>query len=156
MILADVFYPGWKLQIDGAEAPVVQANGMMRGGRRGSGISPAGLLLRAGIVPIGPGRFRRDADHRDGCQCLGPAQARSTRHGRMSWTFFYERVKKLSQNGCREGDSPILLRRLRKIGTVPGRFEIVPKAMDIVRSAGNGWRCSACPFYSSIRFFHNL
>src|SRR6185437_1839311 len=25
----------------------------------------------------------------------------------------------------RKGDSPILLRRLRKIGTVPGRFEIV-------------------------------
>ena len=34
------------------------------------------------------------------------------------------RAKKPSQNGCGEGDSPILLRRLRKIGTVPGRFEI--------------------------------
>ena len=24
--------------------------------------------------------------------------------------------------------------------------------MDIVRSAGNGWRCSACPFYSDSDF----
>ncbi len=30
-----------------------------------------------------------------------------------------------SEGGKREGDSPILLRKLRKIGTVPGRFEIV-------------------------------
>ena len=29
VILADVFYPGWKLQIDEAPSPVVQANGMM-------------------------------------------------------------------------------------------------------------------------------
>ena len=35
--------------------------------------------------------------------------------------------KKLSQNGWTEGDSPISLRRLRKIGTVPGRVEIVSR-----------------------------
>ena len=39
------------------------------------------------------------------------------------------RAKKPSQNGCGEGDSPILLRRLRKIGTVPGRFEMVSKCL---------------------------
>ena len=31
VILADVFYPGWKLRIDGHEAPLVRVNGMMRG-----------------------------------------------------------------------------------------------------------------------------
>ncbi len=31
VILADVFYPGWKLQIDGREAPLLRVNGMMRG-----------------------------------------------------------------------------------------------------------------------------
>ena len=30
VILADVFYPGWKLQIDGREATLVRVNGMMR------------------------------------------------------------------------------------------------------------------------------
>src|SRR6516165_8874778 len=37
-------------------------------------------------------------------------------------------------NGAREGDSPILLRRLRKIGTVPGRFRIVPQYADYTLS----------------------
>ena len=31
VILADVFYPGWKLQIDGREATLVRVNAMMRG-----------------------------------------------------------------------------------------------------------------------------
>ena len=30
VILADVFYSGWKLQIDGHEAPLLRVNGMMR------------------------------------------------------------------------------------------------------------------------------
>ena len=31
MILADVFYPGWKLTIDGQPAPIYRANRLMRG-----------------------------------------------------------------------------------------------------------------------------
>jgi hypothetical protein len=31
VILADVFYPGWTLRIDGHEAPLLRVNGMMRG-----------------------------------------------------------------------------------------------------------------------------
>ncbi len=37
--------------------------------------------------------------------------------------------KELEQNRLREGDSPILLRRLRKIGTVPAGFVRVPKTL---------------------------
>jgi hypothetical protein len=31
VILADVFYPGWRLRIDGKPAPILRANRMMRG-----------------------------------------------------------------------------------------------------------------------------
>ena len=31
VILSDVFYPGWRLTIDGQETPVLRANRMMRG-----------------------------------------------------------------------------------------------------------------------------
>jgi uncharacterized membrane protein YfhO len=31
VILADVYYPGWRLTIDGANAPVYRVNRMMRG-----------------------------------------------------------------------------------------------------------------------------
>jgi hypothetical protein len=31
VILADVYYPGWRLQIDGKDAPILRANRMMRG-----------------------------------------------------------------------------------------------------------------------------
>ena len=41
-------------------------------------------------------------------------------------------IQNLSENRLGEGDSPILLRRLRKIGTVPGGFRI-----GFVERAGN-------------------
>ena len=31
MILADTYYPGWRLTIDGRPAPILRANRMMRG-----------------------------------------------------------------------------------------------------------------------------
>jgi uncharacterized membrane protein YfhO len=31
VILADVYYPGWKLAIDGKPAPIFRVNGLMRG-----------------------------------------------------------------------------------------------------------------------------
>jgi len=37
VILADVYYPGWKLTIDGKEAPIYRANRMMRGAAVPSG-----------------------------------------------------------------------------------------------------------------------
>jgi hypothetical protein len=37
VILADVFYPGWRLQIDGKEEPILRANRMMRGAMVGAG-----------------------------------------------------------------------------------------------------------------------
>jgi hypothetical protein len=37
VVLADIFYPGWRLTIDGAEAPIYRANRMMRGAAVPSG-----------------------------------------------------------------------------------------------------------------------
>jgi uncharacterized membrane protein YfhO len=31
VILADVYYPGWRLTIDGVDSPIYRANRMMRG-----------------------------------------------------------------------------------------------------------------------------
>jgi hypothetical protein len=37
VVLADIYYPGWRLTIDGAEAPIYRANRMMRGAAVPSG-----------------------------------------------------------------------------------------------------------------------
>jgi hypothetical protein len=37
VVLADIYYPGWRLTIDGAEAPIYRANRMMRGAAVRSG-----------------------------------------------------------------------------------------------------------------------
>ena len=37
VVLADIYYPGWRLTIDGAEAPIYRANRMMRGAAVASG-----------------------------------------------------------------------------------------------------------------------
>jgi hypothetical protein len=69
VILADAFYPGWHLTIDGEPAPIYRTNRMMRGAavktgrhtliytydpasfRLGGVLSIAGLLVLAGLVP---------------------------------------------------------------------------------------------------------
>ena len=38
VILADTFYPGWRLAIDGVPAPILQANHLMRGAAVKSGV----------------------------------------------------------------------------------------------------------------------
>ena len=79
VVLADIFYPGWRLTIDGADAPIYRANRMMRGAavkagrhrlvytyeprsfRLGAAISLAGLTAMAAlglafaIRPVSPG-----------------------------------------------------------------------------------------------------
>jgi hypothetical protein len=65
VILADVYYPGWRLTIDGVDAPILRANRMMRGAavregrhrlvytyepvsfRAGAVVSAVGLVLLA-------------------------------------------------------------------------------------------------------------
>jgi hypothetical protein len=69
VVLAEAFYPGWALEINGAPAPIYRTNRMMRGAhlragrhrlvftydpatfRVGRGLSVAGLLVLAGLVP---------------------------------------------------------------------------------------------------------
>jgi hypothetical protein len=69
VILADIYYPGWKLTIDGVPAPIYRTNRMMRGAavragrhtlvytydpasvRVGGMLSLTGLLILAALVP---------------------------------------------------------------------------------------------------------
>jgi hypothetical protein len=69
VVLADAYYPGWRLAIDGQSAPIYRTNRMMRGAavkagrhtlvytyeplsvRIGAGISLAGLVVFAALVP---------------------------------------------------------------------------------------------------------
>ncbi len=60
VILADTYYPGWHLTIDGESAPIYRANRMMRGAAVPRGSAHAGVHLSAGIVP-----HRRDDLHSD-------------------------------------------------------------------------------------------
>ena len=55
VILADLFYPGWKLTIDGKEAPIYRVNLLMRGAAVPAGnhklvYSYAPLSFRAGRI----------------------------------------------------------------------------------------------------------
>jgi uncharacterized membrane protein YfhO len=63
VVLADVYYPGWRLTIDGRDAPIHRANRMMRGAAVGAGrhrlvysYSPdsfrvgGGLTLASGVM----------------------------------------------------------------------------------------------------------
>jgi hypothetical protein len=68
VVLADLYYPGWRLKIDGLEAPIYRANRMMRGAavkagrhhltysyepqsfRTGAMLSLGGLTLLAGLM----------------------------------------------------------------------------------------------------------
>ena len=75
VILADVYYPGWELTIDGKPAPIYPVNRLMRGRGRPGGDSSSGLLLRTPIVPgrpnwLDPGIGRPD-----------PSAARPARFG---------------------------------------------------------------------------
>jgi hypothetical protein len=76
VVLADVYYPGWKLTIDGMPAPIYRTNRMMRGAavtagrhtlvytydpasfRIGGMLSIAGLLVLAALVPWARASFR--------------------------------------------------------------------------------------------------
>jgi hypothetical protein len=86
VVLADVYYPGWRLTIDGRPAPIYRANRLMRGAavkagryhlvftyqpdsfRIGAGLSLAGLTV---LVALGAAFRRRPASSR-----LAPADQR--------------------------------------------------------------------------------
>ena len=83
VILADAFYPGWRLTIDGKTAPIYRANRMMR-----SAAVPAGK--HALVYTYEPGSFRVGGIISIGallvlvalawsCRRERPAQSRSTR-----------------------------------------------------------------------------
>jgi hypothetical protein len=57
VVLADIYYPGWHLTIDGVEAPIYRANRMMRGAAMPAGrhhlvytYSPRSFALGGGIT----------------------------------------------------------------------------------------------------------
>jgi uncharacterized membrane protein YfhO len=76
VILADIYYPGWQLTIDGKPAPILRANRMMRGAavpagehtlvytyepesvRVGAMISVAGLIV---LLAVAWGSWRKPA-----------------------------------------------------------------------------------------------
>jgi hypothetical protein len=80
VVLADTYYPGWRLTIDGRPAPIYRTNRMMRGAAVGAGrhtlvytyepasfrvggvTSLAGLLALAALVPWAARRPRRPDD----------------------------------------------------------------------------------------------
>jgi hypothetical protein len=86
VILADTYYPGWRLTIDGRPAPVLRANRLMRGAAVVAGehslvytyspisfwvgaiISAAGLILLLSLLwPSVTGRLKRSSSPADAC-----------------------------------------------------------------------------------------
>jgi hypothetical protein len=79
VVLADTYYPGWRLTIDGAPATIYRTNRLMRGAavkagrhtlvytyepdsfRIGAGLSMAGLIAMLALVPWVRGGRRRGA-----------------------------------------------------------------------------------------------
>ncbi len=59
VVLADIYYPGWELKIDGKPAPIYRVNGVMRGAAVPAGSSSAGLYLRPPVVSGRPARVDR-------------------------------------------------------------------------------------------------
>ena len=59
VILADVYYPGWELTIDGKPAPIYRVNGLMRGAVVPSGPHRLVYTYCAAIVPGRPNRLDR-------------------------------------------------------------------------------------------------
>ena len=59
VVLADVYYPGWELTIDGVPAPIYRINRIMRGAAGRHGTSSPGLHLRTAVLPSGPDRLGR-------------------------------------------------------------------------------------------------
>ena len=57
VILADVYYPGWELTIDGKPAPIHAVNRLMRGAAVTAGKHRLSLLLCTPIVPDRPSCF---------------------------------------------------------------------------------------------------
>ena len=53
MVLADVFYPGWELTIDGRPAPIYRTNRAMRGAAVPSGPHRLVYTYRPGSVRLG-------------------------------------------------------------------------------------------------------
>ena len=45
VVLADVFYPGWRLSIDGKEAEILRVNRMMRGAAVEAGRIDLSILI---------------------------------------------------------------------------------------------------------------
>ncbi len=76
--------------------------------------------------------------HRRRLDCLRPElRPRGARRSPEVSFYFVSTANCLSENRLGEGDSPILLRRLHKIGTVPHGFRIGSKRSHrLVRGAG--------------------
>ncbi len=70
VILADTYYPGWRLTIDGMPAPIFRANRMMRGAAMPAGEHTLVYTYEPGVVPNRcdrlPGGCDRAIDHRLG------------------------------------------------------------------------------------------
>ena len=57
VVLADVYYPGWELTIDGKPAPIYRVNHLMRRRGRRVRLTSPGLYLRTKILPGRPSPF---------------------------------------------------------------------------------------------------